>query len=51
MSDFPDKHQKKVIEHRGRPLVVIAGPGERARMILTNGAQSKVAFVTFASHS
>src|SRR5690349_19985830 len=59
MSDVPDKHQKKVIEHRGRPLVVVAGPGsgktrtlvERARVILAEDSQSNVALVTFSRTS
>lgn len=59
MSDFPDDNQRKVVEHRGRPLVVVAGPGsgktrtlvERARVILTNDGQSNVAFVTFTRTS
>jgi len=59
MSGFPDKHQRKVIEHRGCPLVVVAGPGsgktrtlvERARVILTEDSESNVAFVTFTRTS
>ncbi len=59
MSGFPDKHQKKVIEHRGRPLVVIAGPGsgktrtlvERARTILAADPSAPIAFVTFTRTS
>jgi ATP-dependent DNA helicase UvrD/PcrA len=59
MSGFPDKDQEKVIEHRGRPLVVVAGPGsgktrtlvERARVILVDAPQSNVAFVTFTRTS
>src|SRR5436309_735203 len=59
MSDFPDEHQRKVIEHRGRPLVVVAGPGsgktrtlvERARVILVSDSDLNVAFVTFTRTS
>lgn len=59
MSDFPDEHQRKVIEHRGRPLVVVAGPGsgktrtlvERARAILASDSKLNVAFVTFTRTS
>ncbi len=59
MSDFPDENQTKVIEHRGRPLAVVAGPGsgksrtlvERARRILSNDSASRVSFVTFTRTS
>jgi DNA helicase-2/ATP-dependent DNA helicase PcrA len=59
MPDFPDEHQKKVIEHRGRPLEVVAGPGsgktrtlvERARVILASDSKLNVAFVTFTRTS
>lgn len=59
MSGFPDKYQKKVIEHRGRPLVVVAGPGsgktrtlvERARAILAVDPNSSIVFVTFTRTS
>jgi DNA helicase-2/ATP-dependent DNA helicase PcrA len=59
MSEFPDEKQAKVIDHRGRPLVVVAGPGsgktrtlvERARRILSNDPASRVSFVTFTRTS
>src|SRR5258708_36156658 len=59
MSGFPDRDQEKVIKHRGRPLVGVAGPGtgktrtlvERARVILVDDPQSNVAFVTFTRTS
>ena len=59
MSEFPDENQRKVIEHRGRPLVVVAGPGsgktrtlvERARVILASDSQLNLAFVTFTRTS
>jgi DNA helicase-2/ATP-dependent DNA helicase PcrA len=59
MSGFPDKYQRKVMEHRGHPLVVVAGPGsgktrtlvERARTILAADPNSSIVFVTFTRSS
>jgi len=59
MPDFPDEHQRKVIQRRGQPLVVVAGPGsgkmrtlvERARVILASDSKLNVAFVMFTRTS
>lgn len=56
---FPSEEQRAVIEHRGRPLVVVAGPGTGktrtivARMIelLSEDPTREVSFVTFTRTS
>jgi DNA helicase-2/ATP-dependent DNA helicase PcrA len=56
---FPSKHQLKVIEHRGGPLIVIAGPGtgktrtliERMMALLSEDKNREVMFVTFTRSS
>jgi DNA helicase-2/ATP-dependent DNA helicase PcrA len=56
---FPSKEQRFVIEHRGHPLVVVAGPGTGktqtlvARMIdlLKDDSSRNVSFITFTRTS
>lgn len=56
---FPSKHQLKVIEHRGEPLVVVAGPGtgktrtlvERMIALLSEDRNREVIFITFTRAS
>lgn len=56
--DF-DTDQKKVINHRGKPLVVLAGPGtgktavlvERIVRILESSPNTEVSFITFTRTS
>jgi superfamily I DNA/RNA helicase len=56
---FPDENQKKVIEHKGRPLVVIAGPGtgktktiiHRMIKLLDENPNREVSFITFTRTS
>lgn len=56
--DF-DANQRKAIEHRGKPLVILAGPGtgktttlvERIVRILESDTNSKVSFITFTRTS
>jgi DNA helicase-2/ATP-dependent DNA helicase PcrA len=56
---FPSKEQQDVIDHRGRPLVVVAGPGTGktqtlvARMIdlLKEDPSRSVSFITFTRTS
>lgn len=56
---FPSDEQRAVIEHRGRPLVVVAGPGTGktrtlvARMIglLAEDQSREVSFITFTRTS
>lgn len=56
---FPSDDQRSVIEHRGSPLVVLAGPGsgktatlvERIMQLLTENANAPVAFITFTRMS
>lgn len=56
---FPSKEQKMVIDHRGRPLIVIAAPGTGktstivARMInlLIENPNREVSFITFTRTS
>ena len=56
---FPSKEQQTVIEHRGRPLVVVAGPGtgktrtlvERMINLLNEDSTRKVSFITFTRTS
>ena len=52
---FPSEEQRAVIEHRGRPLVVVAGPGtgktrtlvDRMIDLLSEDSTREVSFVTF----
>lgn len=56
---FPSKEQKKVIDHRGRPLIVIAAPGtgktstivERMIKLLKEEPNREVSFITFTRTS
>ena len=56
---FPSKEQRTMIEHRGRPLVVVAAPGtgktralvERMIGLLTEDATREVSFITFTRTS
>ena len=56
---FPSQEQQFVIEHRGRPLVVVAGPGtgktrtlvERMITLLREDWKREVSFVTFTRTS
>lgn len=56
---FPNDAQKSVIDHRGRPLVVLAGPGsgktatlvERIMGILAAEPGAQIAFITFTRMS
>jgi len=56
---FPNREQQFVIEHRGRPLVVVAGPGtgktrtlvERMIGLLRENCNREVSFVTFTRTS
>ena len=56
---FPNQEQQFVIEHRGRPLVVVAGPGtgktrtlvERMIALLIEDWNREVSFVTFTRTS
>lgn len=56
---FPSQKQQTVIEHRGRPLVVVAGPGtgktrtlvERMVGLLREDCNREVSFVTFTRTS
>lgn len=56
---FPSEEQKMVIEHRGRPLIVVAGPGtgktatlvERMIGLLSEDCGRKVSFITFTKPS
>ncbi|OGC83150.1 MAG: hypothetical protein A2V73_06930 [candidate division Zixibacteria bacterium RBG_19FT_COMBO_42_43] len=56
---FPNNEQLKIINHRGRPLVVIAGPGtgktrtlvERMIGLLRENLNRKVSFITFTRTS
>ncbi len=56
---FPNQEQQSVIEHRGRPLVVVAGPGtgktrtlvERMIALLREDWEREVSFVTFTRTS
>lgn len=56
---FPNQEQQFVIEHRGRPLVVVAGPGtgkthtlvERMIALLREDRNREVSFVTFTRTS
>jgi len=56
---FPSQEQQSVIEHRGRPLVVVAGPGtgktrtlvERMIALLREDWDREVSFVTFTRTS
>jgi DNA helicase-2/ATP-dependent DNA helicase PcrA len=56
---FPSQEQQFVIEHRGRPLVVVAGPGtgktrtlvERMVGLLREDCNREVSFVTFTRTS
>ena len=59
MPVFPSKDQQKIIDHRGRPLVVVAGPGtgktatvvERMIKILLEDPSRVVSFLTFTRAS
>ena len=59
MSTFPTEEQARVIGHRGRPLVVVAGPGtgktrtvvERMIGLLSENPQRVVSFLTFTRTS
>jgi len=56
---FPSQEQQTVIEHRGRPLVVVAGPGtgktrtlvERMIGLLSEDSNREVSFITFTRMS
>lgn len=56
---FPNDEQRKIIGHRGRPLVVIAGPGtgktrtlvERMIGLLRENLTREVSFITFTRTS
>jgi ATP-dependent DNA helicase Rep len=56
---FPNQVQQFVIEHRGRPLVVVAGPGtgkthtlvERMICLLSEDPNREVSFITFTRMS
>lgn len=56
--DF-DTNQKKAIGHRGKPLVILAGPGtkktavlvERIIRILESNPKAEVSFITFTRTS
>jgi len=56
---FPSPEQQSVVEHRGRPLVVVAGPGtgktrtlvERMIRLLSEDSNREVSFVTFTRTS
>ena len=56
---FPSQEQQTVIEHRGRSLVVVAGPGtgktrtlvERMIKLLSEDSNREVSFVTFTRTS
>ncbi len=56
---FPNEQQRKVIEHRGRPLIVVAAPGtgktstlvERLIRLLEESADRDVSFITFTRTS
>jgi DNA helicase-2/ATP-dependent DNA helicase PcrA len=56
---FPSQEQRTVIEHRGKPLVVVAGPGtgktrtlvERMISLLREDWNREVSFVTFTRTS
>lgn len=56
---FPNSRQEKVIQHTGKPLVVVAGPGtgktstivERMARLLKEDSQREVSFITFTRAS
>ncbi len=56
---FPSTDQSSVIQHRGKPLIVVAGPGtgktrtlvERMLVLLTEDATREVTFITFTRTS
>jgi len=56
---FPNQEQRTVIKHRGRPLVVVAGPGtgktrtlvERMIRLLSEDPNREVSFITFTRMS
>lgn len=56
---FPSDAQKVVIRHRGKPLVVLAGPGsgktatlvERVMQILSDEPAAQISFITFTRMS
>jgi superfamily I DNA/RNA helicase len=56
---FPSDEQRAVIDHRGRPMVVIAGPGtgktktlvERMITLLKEDSNRNISFVTFTRTS
>ena len=56
---FPNQEQRRVIEHRGKPLVVLAGPGtgktrtiqERMVQLLREDRERRVVFITFTRSS
>ena len=56
---FPSQEQRTVIEHRGQPLVVVAGPGtgktrtlvERMIRLLSEDPTREVSFITFTRMS
>lgn len=57
--DIPSGDPQRVIEHRGKPLVVVAGPGtgkttaliERTRSLFQENRDANVAFITFTRTS
>jgi DNA helicase-2/ATP-dependent DNA helicase PcrA len=59
MSEFPTEAQKRVITHRGRPLVVVAGPGtgktrtivQRMIDLVVEDPDRVVSFITFTRTS
>ena len=56
---FPSEEQRYVIEHRGKPLIVVAGPGtgktktivERMIRLLNEDSSRDISFVTFTRTS
>ncbi len=56
---FPNEEQRRVIEHNGRPLVVVAGPGTgktstivaRMERLLKENPNREVSFITFTRSS
>lgn len=56
---FPSEHQLKVVGHRGKPLIVVAGPGtgktrtlvERMMALFSEDRNREVIFITFTRTS
>lgn len=59
MGTFPSEVQKRIIDHRGRPLVVVAGPGTgktativaRMTALISEDSKRTVSFLTFTRAS